>query len=48
MNDDEKVLDSSIEELFDDPNDPDWRNTPLGKRILKEKKKLSYFKSING
>ncbi|XP_019881587.1 chromosome-associated kinesin KIF4 [Aethina tumida] len=47
MNDDEKVLDSSIEELFDDPNDPDWRNTPLGKRILKEKKKLSYFKSIN-
>lgn len=42
-------LDSSVEQLLDDDKkDPDWRRTPLGKRILREKKRLKGQRSYNG
>ncbi|CAH0549981.1 unnamed protein product [Brassicogethes aeneus] len=45
----ENFLNSSIDDIMeDDPNDPDWRKTPLGKRVVQEKKRLtSYIHKLN-
>ena len=50
-----QLSDELLENSFDDDvqNDPDWRKTPLGKRILAEKRtnkllRASHMPSISG
>ncbi|CAG9824944.1 unnamed protein product [Phaedon cochleariae] len=39
-------LDNSLSDIDDDlENDPDWRKTPLAKRLLEEKKKFTFVRS---